>query len=193
MNLTKLKQLLSKETYTHQQILDILHHLRIIYSRDLKTLSRHYENDFKKKIQTVPNGPGVYLLVITNPITEQVVLYVGKTKGTSETSGLRFRLKDHFRLLGKTPLTIFFPNWWIKRIYWISNTNNLNELEKKTWRLIKELHKQNVVINRIQDLEGKIRAEIGDYNTLEHQSPPKKPFTIDLPPAGTPRTREFIE
>ena len=180
-----------------REILDVLHLLRIEYAEELFRLSLETLRSYEEKLRNVIDRAGVYLIVIVNP-EGNVILYAGKTSGKSKTSGLRFRVRDHVRILAKTPLTLFIPNWWVKRIYPIhmEEKEKAKRLEKRLWTFmdkhamnksrfvsLDELEKElSKVINKCVELPDEIR-----FVELQPSLNPKSNFILEKPPAGRPR------
>jgi len=178
-------------------ILDILHLWRIKYAEDLFKLSNETRSLHDNKLQGVFRGPGVYLILIVDP-TGNAILYAGRTSGKSVTSGLRFRLRDHVRLLGKTPLTLFIPNWWIKKVYPIplEDKEQAKKLEMKLWAFFNKHSRRMTRFKTMADLEKELYKiiqnsvpSIHHVNSVELQPDLclKTPFLLRTPPAGSPR------
>ena len=193
----KIMQALSKRDT--KLILDILHLWRIEYAEDLFDLSNRTRSLHDRKLEGIFKGPGVYLILIVDP-TRNAILYAGRTSGKSVTSGLRFRLKDHVRLLGKTPLTLFIPNWWVKKVYPIplEDKELAKKLEMKLWAFLKEHSRKMTSFETIADLEKElykiIKGNIPSIHRIESvELQPdlclKTPFLLRSPPAGGPRKR----
>jgi hypothetical protein len=181
----------------NKTVLDILHFLRIQYADELFDLSRETFEDREKKMQNIPNSSGAYFVVIIDP-NGDVILYPGKTSGKSKTSGLRFRLRDHVRFLGKTPLTLFIPSWWVKRVYPIpiDEKDKVRELEKDLWAFLKKYSESKHRFDSISELEDKIsetvRQHVKSFDRLEFVElqdsiTPRKGFILKIPPAGGPK------
>jgi len=179
------------------EALDILHFMRIQFADNLKEISEEIFRKYKEKLDSLSDYRGVYLILMVDYVGD-AILYVGKTSGKSKTSGLRFRLRDHTKLLGKTPLTLFIPNWWIKRMYPIpiSNADKAKELEEALWAFIIKNAKNKSHFHSLEELEGEISkvinkyiALVGSLNYVELQTNKelRKPFTLKCPPAGQPR------
>lgn len=181
-----------------RQVLDLIHHLRIEYAKELKELSEKYRQIFEEKMRSaqISNRAGVYLIVIVNP-EGNVILYAGRTSGKSETSGLEFRIRDHVRLLGKTPLTVFIPNWWVRRIHTmiIEDQEVAKTLEKSLWMFLED-NKDKSPFKSLEELEEELRKIfsrcISDPNKrriieLRPNLNPKPNFILKEPPAGQPR------
>lgn len=182
-----------------KRFLDILHLWRVKYAEDFFYLSNRTRNLHDRKLERVFIGPGVYLILIVDP-TGNAILYAGRTSGKSATSGLRFRLKDHVRLLGKTPLTLFIPNWWVKKVYPIplEDTEQAKKLEMKLWTFLKEHSRKMTSFKTIADLEKELYKIIKgnvpsihriDSVELQPDLCLKTPFLLRSPPAGGPRKR----
>jgi hypothetical protein len=185
------------EKTDRKAILDIIHFLRIQHAEELFALSGKTYDDHEKKMQSIRDCGGVYFIVIVDP-TGNVILYPGKTSGKSKTSGLRFRLKAHLRFLGKTPLTLFVPNWWIKRVYPIplKDREKARELEKDLWMFLKKHSRERSRFDSLEDLEKKIVEKIRNHievpDKLEFiefqvECNPPRGFMLKTPPAGGPR------
>jgi hypothetical protein len=181
----------------NKTVLDILHFLRIQYADELFDVSRETFKDREKKMQNIPDSSGVYFIVIIDPKGD-VILYPGKTGGKSKTSGLRFRLRDHVRFLGKTPLTLFIPSWWIKRVYPIpiDEKDKVRELEKGLWTFLKRCSETKYHFDSLSELEDKISETVRQYVKssdrlefveLQASITPRKGFILKIPPAGSPR------
>jgi len=178
-----------------RKILDALHYWRIQYAASLFEISNKTRANLKEKLKETPTGPGVYLLLIVDPVGN-VVLYPGSTgyrkgRGKSKTAGLNFRLNDHLRLLAKTPLTLFFPNWWIRKIFWISieDRKEAKELEKRLWELAKSQSMSS--FSSVLDLDRLVaefmrKATSNELSSVELQPDllPIMPFKVLAPPAG---------
>ena len=180
-------------------ILDILHLWRIEYAEDLFDLSNGTRNLHDRKLKGVFTGPGVYLILIVDP-TGNAILYAGRTSGKSVTSGLRFRLRDHVRLLGKTPLTLFIPNWWVKKVYPIplEDKEQAKKLEKELWAFLKEHSRKRTLFETMADLEKELYKIVKNNVPSVHRLDSvelqpdlclKTPFLLRSPPAGRPRKR----
>ena len=193
----KIMQALSKRDT--KLILDVLHLLRIEYAEDLFDLSNRTRNLHDRKLEGVFRGPGVYLILIVDP-AGNAMLYAGRTSGKSATSGLRFRVRDHVRLLGKTPLTLFIPNWWIKKVYPIplEDKEQAKILETKLWAFLKEHSKKMTSFETMADLEKELYKIIKNNVPSIHRIDSvelqpglclKTPFLLRSPPAGGPRKR----
>jgi hypothetical protein len=185
--------------------LDIIHSLRIKYHKEL---IEHSENTFRGNYKVKVNEgckyllkdgkdpAGVYCVIIRDPVGG-VILYPGITRGKSKTSGLAFRLKDHGRFLGKTPLTIFVPNWWIKAICVlpIEDGKKARELENNLWHFITINQKKQ--FKSFDDLIAQIKkimeATIPNSQVLKieirEDSDNELPFRLNAPPAGKPKNR----
>lgn len=177
--------------------LDILHLLRIRYAQHYKRVSEEIFLKFRDKLKPLPDGGGVYVVLIADYLGD-VILYIGRTSGKSKTSGLRFRLQDHTKLLGKTPLTIFVPNWWIKKVYAIPTDDKAKakELEEALWSFLKNNTKKHSMFDSLSELENKIfdlislqGFSLANLISVELQSERKlrSPFMLKCPPAGQPR------
>jgi len=182
---------------TSEEILDVIHFLRVKYSSELFSISNEKFNTFKNllKKEGIPSSPGIYVLLTVDP-ERNVMLYVGKTSGKSKTSGLGFRLKDHTRLLGKTPFTLFIPNWWIRKAYYIAleNEEKMETLEKRLWKFLDQHSKNKTPFNSIEHLEKEMNRIIKEEIKLKFQimefQPGRNPmsvFYLKKPPAGRPR------
>lgn len=145
----------------------------------------------------MPNSGGIYLILIVDYLGD-AILYIGRTSGKSKTSGLKFRLQGHTKLLGKTPLTIFIPNWWIKKIYAIPLGDRVKakELEDALWAFLMKNAENHSQFHSLSELESKIFDLVSTHGfsiasiiTVELQ-PDKKlrsPFNLKYPPAGYPK------
>ncbi|MEM1990632.1 MAG: hypothetical protein QW782_08385 [Candidatus Bathyarchaeia archaeon] len=185
------------ERLSPEDILDILHLFRIYYAQHYKHLSNETFLKFKNKLEQLPDSGGIYLVLIVDYLGD-AILYIGRTSGKSKTSGLRFRLQDHAKLLGKTPLTIFIPNWWIKKIYAIPLNDKVKakELEDALWAFLVKNTDNQSQFHSLSELECKIFDLISAHGlptasmiTVELQ-PDKKlrsPFILKCPPAGYPK------
>lgn len=193
----KVENLLSQ--VNSKEALDILHLLRIKHAKELRKLSDKTRDAHDERIRSnrVSERAGTYLIVIVNP-EGNVILYAGKTSGKSNTSGLEFRIRDHIRLLGKTPLTLFIPNWWVKRIYTmaIEDKDKAKSLEERLWMFSYEKAKGKSRFNSLQELDKELFKIIEEYiessneiRTIELQPNlnPKSYFLLKTPPAGRPR------
>ena len=182
-----------------RELLDLLHHWRIKYARELFRLSEENQRIFEEKLRgaRITNRAGVYLIVVVNP-KGNVILYAGRTSGKSNTSGLEFRVRDHVRLLGKTPLTLFIPNWWVKRIYPIhmEDKEKAKRLEKRLWAFLDENVENKSCFNSLSELEKELGKVIREYIRdpdeirmieLQPNLNPKPYFLLETPPAGRPR------
>lgn len=186
-----------------EERLDIIHFLRIKYRKELTAHSAQSFDSYRKKVEEFQRGvkkqlgkdpPGVYCVLIVDP-EGNLIFYPGRTSGNSKTSGLGFRIRDHGRFLAKTPLTLFVPNWWIKRVYPIpvEEKGKAKKLEDALWSFIesnvdrefaslKELEAEIVRIVRLCEVNAEV-VPIEIQNRLE----PKSPFYLKVPPAGRPR------
>ena len=182
-----------------RELLDLLHHWRIKFAGELFRLSEEKQRNFEEKLRSakITKGAGVYLIFVVNP-KGNVMLYAGRTSGKSITSGLEFRVRDHIRLLGKTPLTLFIPNWWVKRIHTmtIEDKEKAKSLEKNLWMFLDENVKNKSRFNSLSELEKQLEKVIREYvkapdeiRTVELQPNlnPKQYFLLESPPAGRPR------
>ena len=186
-----LEQLSSMET------LDILHLFRIQYAQHYKNLSDKFFLKFREMLKALPNSGGIYLILIVDYVGD-AILYIGRTSGKSKTSGLKFRIQDHTKLLGKTPLSIFVPNWWIKKVYAIpvDNKAKAKELEETIWAFLLDSAKKRVRFYSLKELEEEIfnlifshGLSVASLVSIELQ-PNRKlriPFMLKCPPAGQPR------
>ena len=185
-----------------KEALDILHLLRIKYAKELHKLSNKTLNTCEEKIRSmdVSKRAGVYLLVVVNP-EGNVILYAGET-GTraseSNTSGLEFRIRSHIHLLGKTPLTLFIPNWWVKRIYTmkIEDKEKAKKLEKRLWAFSKKhvnsKSRFNTLNKLVEELIKIFKEYVGTSDEIKEielwpNLNPKPNFLLEYPPAGEPR------
>lgn len=193
----EVKDLLSR--INSKEALDILHFLRIRYSKELFKQSHKTRSTYEEKIRNihVPKRAGAYLILVVDPEGD-IILYAGKTSGRSKTSGLEFRVRDHIRLLGKTPLTLFVPNWWIKRIYTmtVEDKKKATRLERQLWIFSCENAKGKTRFNSLHELEKELFKILNQYikppneiRTIELQPnlDPKPNFLLRYPPAGEPR------
>lgn len=178
-----------------KKTLDILHVLRIEYAEELFRQSLETLESYEEKLRNVTNRPGVYLILIVEP-EGNVILYAGRTSGKSNTSGLRFRVRDHVRILGKTPLTLFVPNWWIKTIYLmpLENKEKAKRLEKRLWAFLDKRAMSESHFESINELEEELNMVIKEYIQLpdgiielQPDLNPKPNFLLKAPPAGRPR------
>jgi len=186
-----------------EERLNIIHFLRIKYREELKKHSAQSFDNYRKKVEEYQRNikeqhgkdpPGVYYVLIVDP-ERNVIFYPGKTSGKSKTSGLGFRLRDHGRFLAKTPLTLFVPNWWIKRVYPIpvEEPEKAKELEDALWSFIESHSDQE--FSSVEELENEIteivRKHVDKANIvsieIEEMLEPNSPFLLKVPPAGRPR------
>ncbi|MEM3442936.1 MAG: hypothetical protein QXM86_03670 [Candidatus Bathyarchaeia archaeon] len=179
------------------ETVDILHLFRIRYAQHYKDLSNEIFLKFRDKLKPLTDGGGVYVILIVDYLGD-AILYIGRTSGKSKTSGLRFRLQDHTKLLGKTPLTVFIPNWWIKKVYAIpiDDRAKAKELEDTLWAfLVKNVENQSQ-FHSLNELENKIYSLISSHGlsladlksiVLQPERELRSPFILRCPPAGQPR------
>ena len=184
-----------------KEILDILHFLRIQFADHYKDFSNENFSKYKEKLDILPHGGGVYIIFMVDYIGD-VILYFGRTNGKSKTSGLWFRIKDHTKLLGKTPLTVFIPNWWIKRVYSIplEDKDKTKKVEEALWMFL-EHNASEILFSSLMELEEKIFGLLRTFGLskemvtmieLQPQLTPRLPFRLKLPPAGEPRYLERV-
>jgi hypothetical protein len=185
------------EGLSPMEILDILHFLRIEFADHYKDFSQQNFKKYQQKFEFLPNLGGVYIILMIDLIGD-VILYIGRTSGKSKTSGLKFRIQDHTKLLGKTPLTIFVPNWWIKKIYSIPINDKIKakKLEEALWNFVLNQVKNNTKFYSLLELEDKILGLLQSYELLDEgiisielqpHRETRTPFFIKSPPAGQPR------
>lgn len=178
-------------------ILDILHFFRIRYSKCYENLSNEFFKKFRDKLKPIPDKGGVYIILITDYLGD-AILYIGRTSGKSKTSGLRFRLQDHTKLLGKTPLTIFVPNWWIKKVYAmpIDDRAKAKELEDTLWAFLVNSAENQLQFHSLTELENEIYSLISLHDLslanliiieIQPERELKSPFILKRPPAGQPK------
>jgi len=176
---------------------DILHFFRILYATDYKDRSNEFFKKFRDKLKPIPDKGGIYIILIADYVGD-AILYIGRTSGKSKTSGLRFRLQDHTKLLGKTPLTIFVPNWWIKKVYAmpIDDRAKAKELEDTLWAFLVNSAENQTQFRSLNELENKIYGLISSHGLslenlksieLQPERELRSPFTLKRPPAGQPR------
>lgn len=177
--------------------IDILHLFRIQYAQHYKDLSNKIFLKFRDKLKSIPDSGGVYVILIADYLGD-AILYIGRTSGKSKTSGLRFRLQDHTKLLGKTPLTIFIPNWWIKKVYALSLVDRAKakELEEALWAFLISNVESRSQFHSLTELENRIYSLISSHGLplaklisieLQPERELRSPFTLKCPPAGQPR------
>jgi len=185
------------EQLSPTEVLDILHLFRIQYAQHYKNLSDEIFLKFREMLKALPDSGGIYLILIVDYLGD-AILYIGRTSGKSKTSGLKFRIQDHTKLLGKTPLTIFVPNWWIKKVYAIpmDDKTKAKELEEVMWAFLLNNAKKDVRFYSLNELEEKILNLIYSHGlsaasliSVELQTDRKLriPFMLKCPPAGQPR------
>ena len=141
------------EQLSPTEVLDILHLFRIQYAQHYKNLSDEIFLKFREMLKALPDSGGIYLILIVDYLGD-AILYIGRTSGKSKTSGLKFRIQDHTKLLGKTPLTIFVPNWWIKKVYAIpmDDKTKAKELEEVMWAFLLNNAKKDVRFYSLNEL-----------------------------------------
>jgi len=185
------------EKLSSTEALDILHLFRIMFAQHYKDRSNEVFLRFRDKLKPLPDCGGVYVILIVDYLGD-AILYIGRTSGKSKTSGLRFRLQDHTKLLGKTPLTIFVPNWWIKKVYAVPTDDRAKakELEEALWAFLIDNIKNQLHFHSLDELEDKIFGLISSHglslaNLIAVELQPdrslRKPFILKCPPAGQPR------
>jgi hypothetical protein len=189
------------EGLNSKEILDILHFLRIQFADHYREFSKENFSKYEEKLEILPHRGGVYIIFMIDYVGD-VILYFGKTSGKSKTSGLWFRVKDHTKLLGKTPLTVFIPNWWIKRVYSIplEDKDKTKKVEEALWMFL-EHNANEILFYSLMELEEKIfgilhtfgfSKEMAMMIELQPQLTPRIPFHLKRPPAGEPRYLKHV-
>jgi hypothetical protein len=160
-----------------KEILNILHFLRIQFADYYRNFSQESFTKYQEKLETLPNHGGVYIILMIDYIGD-AILYIGRTSGRSKTSGLRFRVRDHTKLLGKTPLTVFIPNWWIKKIYSIPMEDKIKakKLEEALWTFLKH-NSNSTLFYSLKKMEERIFGILHTFELSEERA-----ISIELQP-----------